>query len=310
MSRYPIKRSLRHFRRAFTLLEVAVALVLISAILASVLVVMQQVQGAMMNMRLKTIAFEIARHNLETLLSQASVSDTADFGFSELYPDIDWQTVVEPFYEPISNRLWIRGVCSAGFTDSDGQRQDVELSAWLTGLTAQQAKQVLEQQKRKEDYLSQFAETDMGQWQSRQRELTAQYITEEKLDVDAYYEFVERQDFRRMDYIAQNGYDKGYVDFMEQQAQEESDFLYQLGVKYDDYVAYLEKNRKYLEQGEPDFTEEPSMDDAEAEPQDLPADGQENKHPTQKPKSEMDELKKALEGMGWDENQINDFMNK
>lgn len=310
MSRCSIQVASRRFMRAFTLLEVAVALVLISAILASVLVVMQQVQGAMMNMRLKTIAFEIARHNLETLLSQASVTDTADFGFSELYPDIDWQTVVEPFYEPISNRLWIRGICSAGFTDSDGQRQDVELSAWLTGLTAQQAKQVLEQQKRKEEYLSQFAESDMGQWQSRQRELTAQYIEDKGLDVDAYYEFLERQDFRRMDYIAENGYDKGYVDFVEQQAQEESDFLYQLGVKYDDYVAYLKKNRKYLEQGEQDAAQEPSMDDAESEPQEQPADGQKNTPSPQKSKSDIDELKKALKGMGWDENQINEFMNQ
>jgi len=310
MSGCSIKAASRHSMRAFTLLEVAVALVLISAIITSVLVVMQQVQRTMIDMRLKTIAFEIARHNLETLLSQASVTDTADFGFSELYPDIDWQTVVEPFYEPISNRLWIRGVCTAGFTDSDGQRQDVELSAWLTGLSAQQARQVLDQQKRKEEYLSQFAETDMGQWQSRQRDLTAQYIKDKLLDVDAYYEFLERQDFRRMDYIAENGYDKGYVDFVEQQAQEESDFLYQLGVKYNDYVAYLEKNRKYLEQGEQDSAEESLKEDVEAQPQELPADGQKDKPPTQKPKSEMDELKKALKGMGWDEKQINDFMNK
>jgi hypothetical protein len=39
-------------------------------------------------------AFEIARENMEKLLAAGSVKETAEYGTSDEYPEIKWQTVV------------------------------------------------------------------------------------------------------------------------------------------------------------------------------------------------------------------------
>jgi len=83
-------------------------------------------------------AFEVARENMERLLALQSVEETVEYGDSEIYAEITWQTVVETFYEPITARMWLRGVCSAQYIDSEGQEQTVELTHWLTDLTKNQ----------------------------------------------------------------------------------------------------------------------------------------------------------------------------
>jgi hypothetical protein len=69
--------------------------------------------------------------------------ENAEYGESEIYPEITWQTVVETFYEPINSRMWLRGVCSAEYIDSEGQEQTVELTHWLTDLTKNQLLDVM-----------------------------------------------------------------------------------------------------------------------------------------------------------------------
>jgi len=83
---------------------------------------------------------------MEALLSKDSVKETIEYGASDKYPDIAWQTVVETFYEPITASMWLRGICSAEFTDTTGQKQTVELIHWLTGLTKEQLMQIMNQQ--------------------------------------------------------------------------------------------------------------------------------------------------------------------
>jgi hypothetical protein len=88
-------------------------------------------------------AFEVARENMEKLLALPAVQETVEYGESEIYPEITWETVVETFYEPITSRMWLRGVCSTQYIDSEGQEQTVELTHWLTDLSKNQLLDVM-----------------------------------------------------------------------------------------------------------------------------------------------------------------------
>jgi prepilin-type N-terminal cleavage/methylation domain-containing protein len=239
--------SIQH-KTGFTLVEVVAALLILSMLISSALVVMSNITEGMIDLKAQTQAFSIARQNMEKLLTSASVEDLSEYGIVETNPDMDWQTVVEPFYEPISNRMWVRGVCSSSYTDSKGQRQIIELTCWLTGLTAQQIKQIVDQQKRQEEYMSQFSESEYGKELAQQREITSAFLEQENLDADAYKDFIERLERRRLDYIADKGFDEGYFDFLEELQQDESDFLYRLGVT--DYDKYMDFYENYIDNPE------------------------------------------------------------
>lgn len=224
----------------FTLIEVVAALTILSLLLTSVMVVMNRITGSMIDLRSQTQAFTVARQNMEELLSSSSVSDKSDFGILETNPDITWQTVVEPFYEPISKRMWIRGMCSAGYTDSSGQRQTIELSCWLTGLTADQIKQILQQQKQLEKLIEEFSLTEYGQQVAQQHQINLAFLRFKGLDVQEFKDFIEQLERRRIDYIAQYGMDEGYMEFADELTQEEFDFMYRQGADYDELVLFYD----------------------------------------------------------------------
>ena len=123
---------------AFTLVEVMMALSILALISSSVLVVINRCVASGADSALRMQAFEVARENMEKLLALPSVQENVEYGDSEIYPEITWQTVVETFYEPITSRMWLRGVCSAQYIDSEGQEQTLELTHWLTDLTINQ----------------------------------------------------------------------------------------------------------------------------------------------------------------------------
>ena len=129
-------------KKAFSLVEVMVALGILALISSSVLVVIDRCIASAAESTLRMKAFEIARENMERLLASALVKESVEYGISENYPDIGWQTVVETFYEPLTARMWIRGVCSAQYNDPNGQEQTVELTTWLTDLTKEQLLQI------------------------------------------------------------------------------------------------------------------------------------------------------------------------
>lgn len=133
-------------KNAFSLAEVVMALIILSLFSSSVLVVINRCIISTSDFALRMKAFEVARENMEVLLSRDSVEESIEYGTSDKYPEINWQTVVETFYEPITASMWLRGICSAEYTDTTGQRQTVELIHWLTGLTREQLMQILNQQ--------------------------------------------------------------------------------------------------------------------------------------------------------------------
>jgi type II secretory pathway pseudopilin PulG len=149
-------------RRAggFTLLEVVTALLILGTICTTVLTVMNQAITTAIDLRKRTQAFEVARENMENLLCLVTVSDTSDFGTHPLYPDIEWETTIEPFTEPVTSKMWVQAECTASYMDSAGEIQKVTLIHWLTGLSDKQMQQVLDQQKREEKYMGLLGTND------------------------------------------------------------------------------------------------------------------------------------------------------
>ena len=138
----------------FTLVESVAAVALLAFIGVSAWVVMDRSIMSAADSTQRMRAFEIARENMETILGSAAVSEKTEYGISEKYPDIRWQTTVESFYEPVDLRMWVRAVCLSEYTDSKGERQQVELVHWLTGLSKAQIQELKRRKALKEQMLA------------------------------------------------------------------------------------------------------------------------------------------------------------
>lgn len=239
-------------RYGFTIVEVGAALVLLSMLLGSVMVLMNRYVDAVMDMRLRQEAFELARSNMETLLTENRLSDTAEFGTSEINPAIEWSTIVEPFYEPATNRMWVRAVCTTEFLDTQGEYQLVELEHWITNLTAAQVKQVVAQQQAEDEYMK-LLETDEL---TDIEETTLAFMKEEGLDVEGYNEFRKKQRRKKIKYLSEKGTD-GWDDFLETLEEEENEFLEKMGMNFDRYNDFA---RVYVPRGIGNNSSQPNME--------------------------------------------------
>jgi prepilin-type N-terminal cleavage/methylation domain-containing protein len=217
----------------FTLVEVAAALVLLGLLLGSTLTLMNRYVDTVIDMQLRQQAFEMARSNMERLLSENTLSDRDDYGTDEFHPELDWEMLVEPFYEPVTNRMWIRAVCLAGYMDTKGQRQDVELEHWITNLTKEQIRQILAQQKAEEEYLKILQGGELTDVQKA----TVAFLVQEGMDVEAYRKLLKKQLRQKIDYLSRNGM-TGYETFVQGLEDEENEFLQKLGMDFDDYNTF------------------------------------------------------------------------
>ncbi|MGE5296524.1 MAG: prepilin-type N-terminal cleavage/methylation domain-containing protein [Solirubrobacterales bacterium] len=123
----------------FSLLEVLTALAILALASSSVLVVVDRCVTSAANSSLRMEAFALVRENLEQVLVRDSVEESVEYGTSDKYPDVSWQTVIEAFPDPVAGDMWVRVVCSAEYPDSQGETQKVELTHWIAKLTEQQA---------------------------------------------------------------------------------------------------------------------------------------------------------------------------
>ncbi len=147
--------------KGFSLPEVVAALIILGLVSSSVLVVINRCMVSAADSALRMRAFEVARENMEALLSRDSVKEMVEYGSSDKYPGIEWQTVVETFYEPITARMWIQAVCSAEYTDTDNEVQTIELTNWLTNMSKEDVRKILEEQQKEEERLAeQIIETE------------------------------------------------------------------------------------------------------------------------------------------------------
>ncbi len=140
--------------KGFTLAEAAAATMILAFICSGVLVVINRSMESAADVTLQMQAFEIARENMEQLLSTDSVKEYTDFGYSEEHPQIQWRTTVESFYEPITNHLWIQAVCATEYADSKGELKKIELTHWLTDLSKKQILELLKEKGKEQDYLA------------------------------------------------------------------------------------------------------------------------------------------------------------
>lgn len=148
--------------RGFSLLEVVVALGVLATICSAVLVVMNRCIAATIDSRTKMEAFKIVRENMEKILGADSVTLTAEMGVSQTNLDIEWQTVIETFNEPVGAEMWLQAVCSATYTDSAGEKQTIELVHWLTDLSKRDRQLIRKQRERELEYLEQFGLDEFG----------------------------------------------------------------------------------------------------------------------------------------------------
>jgi type II secretory pathway pseudopilin PulG len=144
----------RNAESGFSLVESVTALIILAFISSSVLVVINRCMTSAADMTLRMQAFEVARENMEALLSADSVQESTEYGSSDKYPQILWQKTVETFYEPITSRIWVQAICAAEYTDSEGEVQTIELTHWLTDLTKQQLLEMLEEKEKGREKLS------------------------------------------------------------------------------------------------------------------------------------------------------------
>ncbi|MHC4544134.1 MAG: type IV pilus modification PilV family protein [Planctomycetota bacterium] len=143
--------------KAFTLAETVAAVMILAFISTSVLIVINRYIASAADSILRMQAFEVARKNMEELLTSDSVEESVEYGTSEMYPDIQWETVVESFYVPLDSKMWIQAICSAEYIDSENLVQTVELTHWLTDVSKAELLKILAQQE--EELAAQIIET-------------------------------------------------------------------------------------------------------------------------------------------------------
>lgn len=234
MTRTNKKNLLPVKNRGFTMVEITAALLILSMVLSTVMFLMNRYLDAVVDMRLRQRSFEVARANMETLLAADKLEDLAEFGESERYPDIYWETTVEPFTLPVKDRMWVRAVCSASYTDTKGERQEVELEHWITSLTGDQIKKIMNQQEALGEYYDLIKEGFMTVAQMA----TAAFLEQEKMPVTEYREIVEDHRREKLEYLqvntdkfSQPAFDK----VVDQLDEEENEFLEEIGMDFDKY---------------------------------------------------------------------------
>jgi len=144
--------------KAFSLAETMAAIAILSYVFLGLLVVMNRYMDSAVDSVMRMRAFEVARKNMEDLLTSDLVEESVEFGDSEKYPDIRWETVVESFTVPLTDKMWIQAICSAEYTDSEGEVRRIELTHWLTDLTKAQEQQILARQEEEKERSAEEAE--------------------------------------------------------------------------------------------------------------------------------------------------------
>ncbi len=127
----------------FSLPEVVIALMILAFISSTVLVAINRYTEQAIDRQLRIEAFHLARDNMEKILASDTVEETLEYASSDQNPDIQSTSSVETFYEPKTQRMWIKAVCSATYTDSQNEEQTVEFTHWVTDLSVEQVLQVL-----------------------------------------------------------------------------------------------------------------------------------------------------------------------
>lgn len=213
-----------HSASAFTLVEVMAAIIILSMITSSVVVVMNRCISATIDSRKKMLAFELARENMETILSASSMIEKTEFGVSELDPEIEWDTVVEVTSVSGTNGYYLQAVCSAGYTDTKGESQSIEFTYWLTKLTDKQMDMIRNRDKDELDHLDRI---EYGEFLLSLRKKILSYLAKAGFDASEYKTFLKELNEEKRQFLedAKRFNDDEYDKFIEDQTGRETGFL-------------------------------------------------------------------------------------
>ena len=167
------RKTVKNHRRliataGFSLIEVMAALIILAMVCSSVLVIINRCMASVVDSQMQIRAFEVARENMERILSSGSVTEMVDYGNSDKYPDIRWENTIEVFEEPQSGQSWVRAICSAEYADNMGEPQKIELEHWLNQLTAKQKEQYAKQKAAQQKLLEEQGIEEQGEQQGEQ----------------------------------------------------------------------------------------------------------------------------------------------
>ena len=123
--------ALQGIHRGFTLLEVLAALAILALASSSVMIVIDRCVASASDSTLRMEAFELVRENLEKILILDAVEESADYGTSDKYPDISWQTVIEGFLGAASAARC--GSAPSARRTTSTPRARSKKSSWCTG---------------------------------------------------------------------------------------------------------------------------------------------------------------------------------
>jgi Tfp pilus assembly protein PilV len=127
----------------FSLIETLAALGILAVTSATMFVVIDRAVDATANMTMQRKAFEVARENMEKILAGSTATENSEFGITDRYPNIEWHTATESFYEPITSQMWVRAVSTADYYDTDDKQQSIEFTHWLTNLSQKEIQKML-----------------------------------------------------------------------------------------------------------------------------------------------------------------------
>jgi len=121
--------------KGFTLLEVLCSLGILSIICSSAMVIMSRNKDSSFNVTMRLRALEVARENIEQILVSQTIEEQTEYGVSEKYPAIEWESTIETFYAPLEGQTWARAISVARYKDMQDVDQEVELEHWLSRVT-------------------------------------------------------------------------------------------------------------------------------------------------------------------------------
>lgn len=133
-------------------METVTAVVILGIVCSGVLAVFNRCMDSVADSKKKMQALEVARDNMENLLTRNSVQEKVEYGTSDKYPGIEWETKVEPFYEPVTDQMWVRAICRAEYNDSEDKEKEIELEHWITSLSKDQLLEMIKQKEQSIEY--------------------------------------------------------------------------------------------------------------------------------------------------------------
>ena len=235
-----------HKASAFTLIEVMAAVLILSLITSSVLTIMNRCISATIDSRKKMLAFELARENMETLLSASSMREKNEFGVSHLDPEIEWETIIETTSVSGSNKLYLQAVCSATYIDTEGESQKIEFTHWITKLSAKHIAMIKNRDKLE---LEHFDRIEYDKFLQFLRKEILSYLGTSRQDASEYRDLLKELNDEKSEFIEKTRRfdDDAYDEFIESQTDQETDFLVPDYLTFEEYDLFREIATKKFE---------------------------------------------------------------